>query len=171
MIGLMSLEEQVEKDFERARRRALISRLLARLRGNPGRVRLPAFESVRRATEANNRAYLGRRLVEVSRVVGSVGRSGEFDRDFMPTRASADRWKRVDGAFHRGVDLPPVTLYEICGGYFVQDGNHRVSVARLQGVEMLEAEVTRFYPQSHACDPAGSPGWKKPARVEGTPCS
>ncbi len=163
----MSLEEQVDKDFERARRRALISRLAARLRGDPGRARLPAFEVVRRATGAENRAYLGRRVVEVSRVVGSVGRSGEFDRDFMPTRDGAGRWKRVDRAFHRGVDLPPVTLYEICGGYFVQDGNHRVSVARFQGVEMIDAEVTRFHPRSHACarvlldrpvrNPAGAP--------------
>ncbi|MDP9411872.1 MAG: hypothetical protein M3P70_15540 [Actinomycetota bacterium] len=167
MIGYMSLEEQVDKDFERARRRALISRLAARLRGDPGRAGLPAFEVVRRATGAENRAYLGRRVVEVSRVVGSVGRSGEFDRDFMPTRAGAGRWKRVDRAFHRGVDLPPVTLYEICGGYFVQDGNHRVAVARFQGVEMIDAEVTRFHPRSHACasvlldrpvrNPAGAP--------------
>ncbi len=167
MVGYMSLEEQVDKDFERARRRALISRLAARLRGDPGRARLPAFEVVRRATGAENRAYLGRRVVEVSRVVGSVGRSGEFDRGFMPTRAGAGRWKRVDRAFHRGVDLPPVTLYEICGGYFVQDGNHRVAVARFQGVEMIDAEVTRFHPRSHACarvlldrpvrNPAGAP--------------
>lgn len=167
MIGYMSLEEQVDKDFERARWRALISRLAARLRGDPGRARLPAFEVVRRAMGAENRTYLGRRVVEVSRVVGSVGRSGEFDRDFMPTRAGAGRWKRVDRAFHRGVDLPPVTLYEICGGYFVQDGNHRVAVARFQGVEMIDAEVTRFHPRSHACarvlldrpvrNPAGAP--------------
>ena len=172
MIGYMSLEEQVDKDFERARRRALFSRLAARLRGDPGRARLPAFEVVRRAPGAEKRAYLGRRVVEVSRVVGSVGRSGEFDGDFMPTRVGAERWKRVDRAFHRGIDLLPVTLYEICGGYFVQDGNHRVSVARFQGVEMIEAEVTRFHPRSHACacDLPGSPGWK-PARAAGVPCS
>ena len=164
----MSLEEQVGKDYERARRRGLFSRLAARLRGDPGRGRLPAFEVVRRATGADNRAYLGRREVEVSRVVGSVGRSGEFDRDFMPTRAGESRWKRVDRAFHHGVDLPPVTLYEICGGYFVQDGNHRVSVARFQGVEMVEAEVTRFHPRSPAC--ACDVGWNF-GRVPGAPCS
>ena len=152
MIGYMSLEEQVDKDFELARRRSLVKRLAARLRGDPERFRLPAFEAVRRATGAENRVYLGRRVVEASRVVGSVGRSGEFDRDFMPTaRAGADRWKQVDRAFHSGLDLPPVVLYEICGGYFVQDGNHRVSVARFQGVEMIEAEVPRFHPRSPAC--------------------
>lgn len=167
MIGYMSLEEQVDRDFERARRRSLLGRLASRLAGDPGRARLPAFEPVRRATGAENRIYLGRRVVEVSRIVGSVGRAGEFDRDFMPTRAGADRWKRVDRAFHGGVDLPPVNLYEICGGYFVQDGNHRVSVARFQGVEMVEAEVTRFHPRSPAC--ACDPGYL--GLVPGALCS
>jgi hypothetical protein len=175
MIGYMSLEEQVDKDLERARRRSLVGRLSARLRGDPGRGKLPAFEAVRRATGADNRLYLGRRVVEVSRIVGSVGRAGQFDRDFMPTRAGAERWKRVDRAFHRGLDLPPVVLYEICGGYFVQDGNHRVSVARFQGVEMIEAEVTQFHPRSPACacDPSsvgGNAGWNL-AGVPGASCS
>jgi hypothetical protein len=171
MIGYMSLEEQVDKDFERARRRSLVTRLAARRRGDPGKGKLPAFEAVRRATGAENRTYLGRRVVELSRVVGSVGRSGEFDRDFMPTRAGVERWKRVDRAFNRGLDLPPVVLYEICGGYFVQDGNHRVSVARFQGVEMIEAEVTRFHPRSPAC--TCDPGYVELnfARVPGMPCS
>jgi hypothetical protein len=171
MIGYMSLEEQVDKDFERARRRSMVARLASRLRGDSGRSRLAAFEAVRRATGAENRVYLGRRVVEVSRVVGSVGRPGEFDREFMPTRAGVDRWKRVDRAFHCGLDLPPVVLYEICGGYFVQDGNHRVSVARFQGVEMIEAEVTRFYPLSPAC--ACDPGYMglNLAGVPGVPCS
>ena len=161
MVGYMSLDEQVDKYFGLARRRALVGRLAARLRGDPGRGPSPAFESVRRATGADNRKYLGLRTVEVQRIVGSVGRSKEFDRDFMPaTRSIGGRWKRVDAAFHRGVDLPPVRLYEICGGYFVEDGNHRVSVARFQGVEMMDAEVTRFHPLSPAwpCEPGAMPG-------------
>jgi hypothetical protein len=34
-----------------------------------------------------------------------------------------------------------VSLYKIGDSYFVDDGNHRVSVARYQGVEMIDAEV------------------------------
>ncbi|HEX2728993.1 MAG TPA: hypothetical protein VHM16_04510 [Rubrobacteraceae bacterium] len=144
MIGYMSLEEQVDKDFERARRRSFMARMAARLRGDPGMGGMIPFEDSRRSAGADNRVYLGGRVVEVARVVGSVGRHREFDRDFMPTKASAERWKRVDRAFHRGIDLPPVTLYEIDGEYFVHDGNHRVSVAHYHGVEWIEAEVTRF---------------------------
>ena len=51
----------------------------------------------------------------------------------------------MDRAFHLGVELPPVELYKLGNRYFVLDGNHRVSVARYQGVQWIEAEVTRFY--------------------------
>ena len=70
-----------------------------------------------------------------------TGRYGAF----MPLRASAaEKWKRVDLAFHRGVDLPPVILYRLGDEYFVLDGNHRVSVARYHGLPAVEAEVTEF---------------------------
>ncbi|MDQ5809945.1 MAG: hypothetical protein M3358_04185, partial [Actinomycetota bacterium] len=75
----------------------------------------------------------------------SVGRCSEFDRDFMPAKASVEeRWKRIDRAFYRGEELPPVSLYKVGGFYFVLDGHHRVSVARYHSVEWIDAEVTEF---------------------------
>ena len=38
-----------------------------------------------------------------------------------------------------------MSLYNIGDSYFVADGNHRVSVARYQGVEWIDAEVTEFH--------------------------
>jgi hypothetical protein len=146
MIKYMNLEEQVDKEFLRARHWAFFRRLAARVRGLPEQGVLPAFDDARKTMHADNRLYLGRRVVEVSKIVGSVGRYRHFDRGFMPTKASMEeRWKRVDRAFHRGIELPPVRLYKLGEVYFVEDGNHRVSVARYQGVEWLEAEVTEFY--------------------------
>ena len=49
---------------------------------------------------------------------------------------------RVDRAYHRGRKLPPVSLFKLDDAYFVEDGNHRVSVAHYQGVEWIDAEVT-----------------------------
>jgi hypothetical protein len=38
----------------------------------------------------------------------------------MPARASVgERWKRIDWAFHRGDELPPVILYKVVGFYIV----------------------------------------------------
>jgi len=109
--------------------------------------RLLAFDNVREGHLAHNRRGLGQRVVEVSKIVGSVGRNEAFDHGFMPTKASlAERWKRVDRAFHRGLDLPAVRLYKVGNSYFVEDGNHRVSVACYQGVQTIEADVTEFFP-------------------------
>ena len=141
----MSVEEQVDKDFVRARHRALAGRVAAFLRGEGNRRELLSFEEVRRASRANGGLRVGRRDVDVSRIVGSVGRYRQFDRDFMPRKASLQgKWKRVDRAFVKGEELPPVSLYKIGDSYFVDDGNHRVSVARYQGVEMIDAEVVEL---------------------------
>jgi hypothetical protein len=87
------------------------------------------------------------RIVDPEKIVGSVGRRRDFDRRFMPLRAAAgERWKRVDLAFHRDKVLPPVSLYKLGDAYFVEDGNHRVSVARYHGVPVVEADVTEFWP-------------------------
>jgi hypothetical protein len=145
MIGFMSVEAQAELDFDRARRRAFFGRVAARVRRECSR--LLAFDEVGEGHLAHNRRRLGLRNVEVSKIVGSVGRHEAFDRTFMPASATlAERWKRVDRAFHRGLDLPAVRLYKMGDSYFVEDGNHRVSVTRYQGVETIEAEVTEFFP-------------------------
>jgi hypothetical protein len=82
------------------------------------------------------------REVPVSQIVGSVGRHRDFDRAFLPSKPDlGTRWRRIDEIMDRGQELPPVSLYKIGDVYFVQDGNHRVSVARQRGVEMMDAEV------------------------------
>ena len=78
----VSLEERVEADFDRARRRAFVGRMVARLRGD--RERLLAFDEMRKMRRAVNRLCLGMRVVEVSRIVGSVERWRQFDGCFMP---------------------------------------------------------------------------------------
>jgi hypothetical protein len=145
VIGFATVEVQAEADFDRARRRAFFGRIAARLRRECSR--LLAFDEVGEGHLAHNRRRLGLRDVEVSKIVGSVGRHEDFDRAFMPTKASlAERWKRVDRAFHSRLDLPPVRLYKIGDSYFVEDGNHRVSVARYQGIETIEADVSEYFP-------------------------
>jgi len=81
----------------------------------------------------------------VERIVGSVGRYGEFDGPFLPTRASvAARWKRIDRASNRGEELPPVSLYNIGDSHVVEDRNRRVSVTHYQGMEMIDAEIVEL---------------------------
>ena len=145
MVDLMSLEEQVDREFAAARRRAKLRRLRARLRRKPGEQSLLSFEEVRRSSRAYGGIRRGRATVELSRIVGSAGKHDWFDAGFMPLRAlSRERWKRIDRAFRLGHELPPVILYGLGGLYFVKDGHHRVSVARFHGAEWIDAEITEF---------------------------
>jgi hypothetical protein len=146
MVGYMSLEEQVDKEFSLARRKALLGLIGARLRRDAASNRLLCFEEVRKIPGAAvGRIYRDTRTVSFAQMGGSVGRCSEFDRNFMPTKASSkERWKRTDRAFHRGEELPPVSLYKVGSFYFVLDGHHRVSVASYHRVEWIDAYVTEF---------------------------
>jgi hypothetical protein len=148
MIPYMNLNEQVDADFTRASRRARLRAVVARIRRVQDSNRLLPFEDYRRELVANNRLHRGTRVVEVEEILGSVGRWDEFDRSFLPAKASlGQRWKRIDRAFHRTEDLPPVNLYKLEEAYFVVDGHHRVSVARYHDVPTVEAAVVEFHPK------------------------
>ncbi len=139
----MDPNEQADRDFTRARRKAFLRRLGAFLRRDPGSNRLLSFEEVKSALGAVEQVYLGMRTVPVDKIVGSVGRHRDFDRAFLPSKGGdiATRWKKIDQMMRKAEELPPISLYKIGDAYFVRDGNHRVSVARQMGVEMLDAEV------------------------------
>jgi hypothetical protein len=148
MIPYMNLNEQVDADFTRARRRARLRAVMARIRREHSSNRLLSFDDVRKELVANNRRQRGTRVVGVEEIVGSVGRWRDLDRSFLPARASVGhKWKRIDRAFQRGEDLPPVELYKLEDAYFVVDGHHRVSVARYHDVPTLEAAVAEFHPK------------------------
>ncbi len=89
MVGYMSLEEQVDKDFTLARRKALLKRIGARLRRDAtSDGLLLCFEDLRKVPGALGRVYRGMKTVPVGQIGGSVGRCSELDRDFMPAKAS-----------------------------------------------------------------------------------
>jgi hypothetical protein len=141
----MDLHEQSERDFSRARRKAFLRRIGAYLRRDPASNQLLSFDEVKGALGVVSQTYLGPREVPVAKIIGSVGRHRDFDRTFLPSKPDlSTRWRRIDEIMHRAEELPPVSLYKIGDAYFVQDGNHRVSVARQQGVEMIDAEVVEL---------------------------
>ena len=145
MVGHFNLNEQSDRDFSRARRRAFLRRVGAYLRRDPGSNQLLSFDEVRGALGAVQQIHLGLREVPVSKIVGSVGRHRDFDRAFLPSKPDlGTRWKRIDRLMYQDEGLPPVSLFKIGDAYFVNDGNHRVSVARQQGVEVLDADVVEL---------------------------
>src|SRR5512145_727512 len=131
---------RAEHDFGRVRRRAWYRDVLAKLAGRSNQ--LLSYESVKRSLKLGGPIYRGVKTVPVAQIVGSVDRYRDFDDVFLPKQDnSAPRWKSIARAFYSDVDLPPVRLYQVGDAYFVMDGHHRVSVAREQGVDFIDAEV------------------------------
>lgn len=134
------VKHQAEDNFNRARNRALVNEIQNFL--NPDRRRLLSFNDVKEVLKPKNEVYVGMQSVPISKIAGSEGRYRDFDNHFLPTSSYLrQRWESVDEARLTDVTLPPILLYEIGGLYFVRDGNHRVSVAKSQGVEFIDAEV------------------------------
>jgi hypothetical protein len=132
---------QASDDFNRARGKAVLSRIQHFL--NTDRNKLLSLYDVKEILKPKNETYRGMRMVPINLIVGSEGRYRDFNKFFLPNADHLKaRWTRVDEARIKDIILPPIQLYEIGGVYFVRDGNHRVSVARTQGVEIIDAEVT-----------------------------
>ena len=133
--------ESAKEDFLRARHRADLEKIVASLTGKSAD--LLSFEEVRKKVRGvrGNRRVL--KDVPLDSIVGSVGRYEDFTRDFLPRRDSdKERWARVELLANESTGLPPVELFQIGDAYFVNDGNHRVSVARQSGHTHIEAYVT-----------------------------
>ena len=81
----------------------------------------------------------------MDRIVGSVGRYGDFTRAFFPRGDHLrGRWENIRRLVATGRSLPPVELYKVGQVFFVRDGNHRVSVARHRGFSSIEALVWEY---------------------------
>lgn len=140
--GLPSLDAQ--HDFLRARRRAILGRLAARLRLEPDDVGviLP-YDEVLDALGFESERSLGLQVVPISTIVGTVDRARDFDRRFRPTSGRVrGRWEQIAAAMRRGDAMPPVDLLRIGETHFVRDGHHRVSVACALGRDEIDAYVS-----------------------------
>lgn len=134
------LDSRARADFSRARFKSFINSVFAVLSGR--RNNLLSYDDIKEKLKIGGPIYRGVKTVLVEQIVGSLNRYHEFDSAFLPKEDQlAGRWTKVDRAFYEDIHLPPVVLYKVGQVYFVVDGHHRVSVAREQGQEFIEAEV------------------------------
>jgi hypothetical protein len=131
-------------DFGRARRQRALSRLAARLRRLPDDVHLILpFEEVVEALGFESERSVGLKTIPLDSIVGTVDRGRDFDRSFRPTSTRVQqRWEDIALAERTGRAMPPIDVYRIGELHFVKDGHHRVSVARAQGRDTIDAYVT-----------------------------
>jgi hypothetical protein len=137
---LDDLSHMAASDYGRARLKSFLRRIASLISGQPRE--LLSYEAVKTSLHIGGPIYRGLELVPLTSIVGTLNRYQDFDRAFNPTQGeTAGRWENVDRAFYQHKGLPPVVLYKVGQVYFVVDGHHRVSVAREQGLDAIEAEV------------------------------
>jgi hypothetical protein len=130
--------------LDRLRSRGLIASLLRLFSQKPDETLL-SFDQVQELLRNRQGIDRGTQTIPIASIVGSVGRYRDFDRAFLPlSGANAERWKRLDVALNELRNLPPIDVYQIGDVYFVRDGNHRVSVAKANGLTTIDANVTEI---------------------------
>ena len=137
------LNDQAIDDFGRARFREKILSILNLL--SPEKQQLLSLYDIKSLVKPKNESYKGMKVVAVKDIVGSEGRYRDFNKAFLPRKEHLkNRWVSIDKAHISDVILPPIKLYKIGDVYFVRDGNHRVSVAKMQKVYAIDAEVVEL---------------------------
>jgi hypothetical protein len=137
------LSYQSSEDFTKARARGRMQSVLSTLQWKNSD--LLSFYEVTALLKPKHETYLGMRTIPIDKIIGSEGRYHDFTLAFYPKKELLrTRWESIDRAHHQYVNLPPISVYKLGDWYFVRDGNHRVSVAKTQGVAFIDAEVVEL---------------------------
>ncbi|MGD0004909.1 MAG: hypothetical protein ABSE06_11860 [Anaerolineaceae bacterium] len=145
MVGIgQSLVERALYLFRRQKGQASSRRLWMFFFRRSARLR--SFDEAVVGARIESSHFAGARPVPIDKIRGSLGKTGEFDDQFHPTREEdRTRWLEVAIARLSGRDLPAVDLIELDGFYYVRDGHHRISVAQALGQQYIDAEITRMH--------------------------
>ncbi len=160
-----------ENDFLRARRREVAGRVASWLRREPDRRQLLSLEQVVSALGRRGERRLGLQAIPLDTIVGSLDARRDFDRRFRPaSNRLRSRWVHLNLAQRRGEALPPIEVYRVGGCHFVEDGHHRVSVARATRQKMIDAYVTEVLTTTPAARAGAAAPVVRRARRPEVPC-
>lgn len=141
----IDMRSSMAYEFTRLQARALRHSLWAKLTGrNTKLARFP---------EGAFRTGLNRKLIEakdipVEEIVGTLYRHSDFDDQFRPLKKNLrDRWVNII-LLHQGEGWPPILVHKVGDHYYVEDGHHRVSVARALGIAFIQAKVWEYPSES-----------------------
>ena len=139
-MNTVSSHQLAEQDFDHASRKVFWRDLHSKLTRKSNQ--LLAFDQIHSDLPFDGQHYGGLQTICLDDIVGSEGRSQDFDRAFFPREShTKDRWISIDEAYYQETPLPPIDLLKVGEGYFVRDGNHRVSVARAHKQAFIDAFV------------------------------
>ena len=163
-----SLELAANRLYNKATQRGL----LAGLKRLFGRGEVPSLftldEAIRQIRVQGHEA-VGEMKIALDMILGTAadGRAQDFDVDFRPVQThNRERWLGVAAAWISGRRLGRVKLVQVGDIFFVQDGHHRISVAKAMGEQIIEAEVVRILGSGTLTAPVATE--QKPAGINGS---
>ena len=115
------------------------------------RTRLASFSEAPRSSV--NRKFIGMQEIPVDKIIGTVGRENDFDEKFRPlSKHLRERW--VDVLLSFSTDTwSPIRVHKIGEQYYIEDGHHRTSVARVIGMAYIQAEIWEYSTQPTTAKP------------------
>jgi DNA-binding Lrp family transcriptional regulator len=127
--------------------RQLIHKFWGFCRGEPTATEVKSFGEDQRESCAFEARVRGVRTVPLAAIVGSLGRYHDFDSHFrLKDHVPAERLNYIREAMRQGRPLPPVRLCQIKDEYFIEDGNHRIAVAKELGHDEILAHIVEYIP-------------------------
>lgn len=127
--------------FQSERNNAVRDLLVNKLFGKSNQ--LLSFPEKERAN-IPNRKFMGVSEIPIEKIMGSISRNNDFDIKFRPLKNNLrERWINVYTSLE-AENWPPVRVHKIGEIYYVEDGHHRISVARSMGRAFLAAEVWEY---------------------------
>ena len=155
-IPLNNIRSYVANEFSAFVRRARRDTLWAKLMGK--HTMLAKFpEGI--FPKGRNRKLIGEMDIPVKEITGTLYRHSDFDHQFRPLKKNLrDRWINIY-LLHQKEGWPPILVHKVGENYYIEDGHHRVSVARALGIVFIQAKVWE-YPSSG----------KQPKKCENVEC-
>ena len=100
------------------------------------------LDDVRRTRTIESMHDAGCLTIELRKIRGSECRVCDFDDEFLPLHGvMGQRWAGIYASRLCGESLPAISVVQAGSFYYVRDGHHRISVARLMGEEYIDAHV------------------------------
>ena len=128
-------------EFSALRTRALRDALWSKLVGKNTKLALFPEQVPQKSP---NRKLIGVMDISVEDIIGTLGRHNDFDYQFRPLKKNLrDRWINVY-LLQQSEGWPPILAHKVGDRYYVEDGHHRVSVARALGIAFIPAKVWEY---------------------------
>ena len=135
------IRSHLSHEFFTLRTNARRDALWARLMGKPTDLAIFPEEAPEKSP---NRKFLGAQEIPVHEIIGTISRQDDFDRQFRPiNKHLRERWVNTYLTFKRE-GCSPILVHKVGENYYVEDGHHRVSIARALGMAFIPAKVWEY---------------------------